>query len=209
MKLIIFGSTGGTGRELVRQAIENDHGVTAFARSPQKLDDIKHENLSIIQGNVLDPGQVEKAVSGHDAVLSAIGGGPKQKTIRQDGTRNIVNAMEATAVKRLISESSYGVGDSRKDLPFITKYIIVPLFLKNAFADHEKQEEVIRQSKLDWIIVRPVYLTSGPHTGVYQQDFANTGVKITGKISRADVADFMLKQLVDKTYLQKTPGLSY
>jgi putative NADH-flavin reductase len=209
MKLIIFGSTGGTGRELVKQALEQNHDVTAFARTPSKLDDLKHERLNIIQGDVLDAGQVEEAVSGHDAVLSAIGGGPKQKTIRQDGTRHIIGAMEKSGVRRLISESSYGVGDSREALPFITRLILVHLFLKNAFADHEKQEEIIRQSDLDWTIVRPVYLTNGPHTGVYQHGFANKDRKITGKISRADVADFMLKQVKDDTYLKATPGLSY
>ena len=209
MKLLVFGSTGGTGRELAKQALEQGHEVTAYARNPAKLGDIRHASLRVIRGDVLDRVAVESAVPGHDAVLSAIGAGAERTTLRENGTRNIVEAMEKSGVQRFISQSSLGVGDSRANLPLFTKYVIVSIFLQHAFADHERQEEVIRRSKLNWTIVRPPHLTNGPRTGAYRHGFPTSDTQIKGKISRADVADFMLKQLADDTYLHRTPGVSY
>ena len=209
MKLLVFGSTGGTGRELVKQALEQGHEVTAFARNPDKLGDLTPPSLQVVRGDVLDPAAVEKDVNGHDAVLCAIGTGAGRSTLRAEGTRNIVRAMEKAGVQRLICQSSMGVGDSRANLGFLTKYVIVPVFLRHAFADHERQEAVVKESTLDWIIVRPPHLKDGPRTGTYRHGFPTTDTGIQGKISRADVADFMLKQLADTTYLHQTPGVSY
>lgn len=209
MKLLIFGSTGVTGRELLKQAIEQDHRVTAYARHPAKLNGIKHVNLQVIRGDVLDAAGVESAVAGQEAVLSSIGAGARRTSLRAHGARNTIEAMEKTGVRRLISQSSLGVGDSRANLGFFTKYIIVSVFLRHAFADHERQEASIKQSSLDWTIVRPPYLTDGPCTGSYRHGFPATDTQIKGKISRADVAEFMLKQLTDDTYLHQTPGVSY
>ena len=209
MKLLVFGSTGGTGRELVKQALAQGHEVTAYARHPAKLGDKKHPSLQVARGDVLDPVAVEQAVAGHDAVLCAIGAGAGRTTLREEGTRNIVRAMEKGGVRRLVCQSSMGVGDSRANLGFLTKYVIVPVFLRHAFADHERQEAVVKESTLDWIIVRPPHLKDGPWTGAYRHGFPTTDTEIQGKISRADVADFMLKQLADTTYLHQTPGVSY
>ena len=209
MNLIIFGSTGGTGRELLKQALEQGHSVTAYARNPAKLDDIKHASLHVVRGDVLDQAAVEDAVAGQEAVLSTIGAGAERTTLREDGTRNIIEAMEKTGVQRLISQSSLGVGDSRDNLPFFTKYFIVSIFLRHAFADHERQEAIVKKSSLDWIIVRPPHLTNGPHTGVYRHGFPTTLRRTQIKISRADFADFMLKQLTDDTYLHQAPCVSY
>ena len=209
MKLLIFGSTGGTGRELVKQALDQGHSVMAYARNPDKIGNIQHSSLKIIYGDVLDPDAVEGAVAGQEAVFITIGAGAKRTTLREEGTRNIVEAMQGTGVKRLICQSSLGVGDSRANLPFFTKYIIVAVFLRHAFADHERQEAVVRQSSLDWTIVRPPHLKDGPRTEVYRHGFPTTDTRIKGWISRADVADFMLKQLVDDKYLHQTPGVSY
>lgn len=209
MKLLIFGSTGGTGRELVKQALEQGHTVTAYARSPEKLQDISHASLQVVRGDVLDPAAVERAVPGHDAVLSAIGAGAERTTLREEGTRNIVEAMEKAGVQRLVCQSSLGVGDSRANLPFFTKYIIVPVFLRHAFADHERQEAIVKRSSLAWTIVRPPHLRNGPRTRSYRHGFPPTDRRVKGKISRADVADFMLSQLTDEAYLHQTPGVSY
>jgi len=209
MKLLVFGSTGGTGRELLKQALDQGHNVVAYARNPAKIDDIKHAGLQVVRGDVLDPAVVERATAGQEAVLSTIGAGAERTTLREDGTRNIVEAMERTGVQRLICLSSLGVGDSRANLPFFTKYVIVSVFLRHAFTDHERQEAIVKQSSLDWTIVRPPYLTDGPQTGAYRHGFPTTKKRIKGKISRADVADFMLKQLTDDTYLHQTPGVSY
>ena len=209
MKLLIFGSTGGTGRELVKQALDQGHSVMAYARDPAKIGDIQQSRLKIVCGDVLDLAAVEGAVAGQEAVFITIGAGAKRTTLREEGTRNIVEAMQGIGVKRLICQSSLGVGDSRANLPFFTKHIIVAVFLRHAFADHERQEAVVRQSSLDWIIVRPPHLKDGPRTEVYRHGFPTTDTRIKGWISRADVADFMLKQLVDDTYLHQTPGVSY
>jgi putative NADH-flavin reductase len=209
MKLLIFGSTGGTGRELVKQALDQGHGVTAYARDPAKIEDLQHPSLKVVSGDVLDPAAVESAVAGQEAIFSTIGAGAERTTLREEGTQNTVEAMQRTGVKRLISLSSLGVGDSRANLPFFTKYVIVAVFLRHAFADHERQEAVVRQSSLDWTLVRPPHLKDGPRTGVYRHGFPATDRQIKGWISRADVADFMLKQLIDETYLHQTPGVSY
>jgi putative NADH-flavin reductase len=209
MKLIIFGSTGGTGRQVVRQALEQGHDVTAFARSPEKIDQ-RHEKLQVIKGNVLDFASVERAIKGQDAVLCTLGLPPKGKdNLRAEGTKNIIRAMEKTGVQRFICQSSYGIGDSSDTLPFLMKYFIVPLILRRAFADHEIQEGYIKKSQLDWIIVRPAALTDGESTGSYQHGDIADDKTITFKISRADTAGFMLQQLADDNYLLKTPGLSY
>jgi putative NADH-flavin reductase len=209
MKLIIFGSTGSTGRQVVTQALEQGHDVTAFARSPEKLDQ-KHEKLQVIKGNVLDFASVERVIQGQDVVLCTLGLPPMDKSnLRANGTKNIIRAMEKTGVKRFICQSSDGVGDSRDTLPFLMKYLIVPFMLRRAFADHEIQENYIKESQLDWIIVRPVALTDGEHTGSYQHGYTADNKTVTFKISRADTADFMLKQLADNNYLHKTPSVSY
>jgi putative NADH-flavin reductase len=209
MKVLVFGSTGGTGRELVSQALEQGHDVTAYARTTAKIADLEHPNLRVAHGDVLDQDAVEAAVFGQEAVFCAIGAGAERTTIRSDGTRVIIDAMEKAGVRRLICLSSMGVGDSRDLLPFFTKYIVVGIFLRHAFADHERQEVIVNQSSLDWIIVRPPHLTDGPRTGIYRHGFATTDRNIQGRIARADVADFMLKQADDDTYVRQTPALSY
>jgi putative NADH-flavin reductase len=209
MKLIVFGATGATGRQIVTQALELGHDVTAFARSPEKLDQ-EHERLKVFKGDVLDLESVERAIHGQDVVLCALGAPPSDKSnLRANGTKNIIRAMETTGVRRLICQSTTGVGDSHDTLPFLMKYIIVPLILRSAFADHEVQENHIRESRLDWIIARPTALTDGEHTASYQHGYAADNKTITFKISRADTADFMLKQLTDNSYLHQTPGISY
>lgn len=212
MKLIIFGATGGTGKQLTEQALQQGHTVTAFVRDPSRLG-IMHSNLHIVKGDVMDVTAILPAMKGQDAVLCAIGS-PANKIgkIRSTGTQNIIQAMQATGVKRLICQTSLGYGDSKKTLdqtPFIFKYIIVPFILKEGFADHALQEEYIKQSQLDWVIARPGNLTDGAFTGVYKKGFPATEKHLKMKISRADVADFMLRQLTDNTYLRKTAGLSY
>jgi putative NADH-flavin reductase len=207
MKLVIFGSTGNTGHQLVLQALEQGHTVTAFARNPAKLE-IEHANLTAVQGDALDSASVEKAVDGQDAALCSLGAGAKG-TIRSEGTRNIVRAMEKAGVSRFICQSTLGIGNSRANLDFFMKHIMFGFLLRRAYADHVSQEDYVKESRLDWTIVRPAALTDGNRTGVYHHGFPGTDKTIKGKISCADVADFMLKQLTDRTYLHETPGLSY
>ena len=125
MNLLIIGATGGTGRELLKQSLAQDHVVTAFARDPAKLEDIKHADLRMVSGDVLDPAAVVSAVSGQDAVLVSIGAGAQRSTIREEGTRNVIAAMDNADVKRLLCLSSLGVDDSRSNLSLFTRYIII------------------------------------------------------------------------------------
>ena len=209
MKLIIFGSTGGTGRELVRQALSQGHDVTAFARNPTKLE-LDHDDVTIVQGDVTEATAVRDAVPGHDAVLCAIGAPALVRTtVRTEGTRNIVAAMKDAGVRRLVCQSSLGVGDSLAvPMPLYVK-LVFPVVLRRAFADHEGQEQLIRQSELDWTIIRPTKMADGERTGVYRCGLTDTTEKVKVKISRPDVADFMLMQLTDDSYLRLAPWVSY
>ena len=207
MKVIIFGASGSIGRNLVGQAIEQGHAVTAFVRDPAGFD-MQHDKLSIAVGDVLDAASVQKAVAGQDAVMCAIGAGRKGG-VRANGTRNIIAAMKATGVRRLICQSTLGIGDSWNNLNAFWKYLMFGLFIRPAYLDHVEQEKLVRESDLDWSIVRPAAFIDGELTGEYRHGFPATVHDTRLEISRADVADFMLKNLVDKTYLHKTPGLSY
>jgi putative NADH-flavin reductase len=209
MKLLIFGATGGTGRKLVELALEQGHKVTAFARNPAALD-YQHPNLQVVQGDVMELASVERAMPGQEAVLSALGAPASQKApVRSEGTRNIISTMEKAGVRRLICQTTLGMGDSRELLPFSYKYLIVPFILRSAFADSERQESYIKQSHLEWTIIRPAALTNGQPTGVYRHGFAVGDKGLKMKISRADLANFILKQLADHSYLYQTPGVSY
>jgi len=207
-KILIFGATGGTGKELVEQALKQDYLVTAFVRSPQKLK-ISNKNLQIIEGNVLSYNDVVNAVKNQDVIFCNLGMPASNKsTLRADGTANIVKAMQEKGIKRFICQSSLGFGDSKDVLPWHMKYIIVPLILKNAFKDHKLQESIIEQSNIEWTIVRPGNLTNGVITKNYKYGFSPTD-NIKLKISRADVAHFMLSQIDNNHYLHKKVGLSY
>lgn len=208
MKLLVFGSTGGVGRYLVEQALGQGHDVTAFVRTPVKLN-IDHANLTIFQGDVMDPASVERAVQDQEAVVAALGSPLYKNTnVRSDGTCHIVRAMEKGSVRRFVSLSTLGVGDSWKILNVKYK-ILFRTLLRWVFTAHERQEEYIRQSQLEWVIVRPGEFTDGGCTGAYRHGFSKgeTGLKL--KISRADVADFMLEQVESDTYLRQAPGVSY
>jgi putative NADH-flavin reductase len=209
MKILVFGASGGTGRELLKQALDKGFEVTAFVRDATKVQDFLHPNLAVVSGNVLNVEDVDRTVAGHDAVLYAIGAGPKRTTIREEGTRIVIEAMQAANVNRLVCLSSFGVGDSRTDLSFFTRYVVVGIFLRHAFADHERQEAVVKKCTLDWTLVRPPHLKDGAHTGIYQHGMTLAYGDIKGWISRSDLADFMLKQLEDGRYIRQAPRVSY
>jgi len=208
MKLIIFGATGTIGRHLVEQALTQSHHVTAFARNPSALE-IEHPNLNLFTGDVFDPECVAEAVKGCDGVLVTLGSPKLTGKVRSVGTQNIVEAMQQHNVNRLVCQTTLGVGNSQSNLNFYWKYLMFGLILSSVFKDHVAQEAVVKRSKLEWIITRPASFVDGPVTGVYKHGFSYTERDLTLKISRADVAAFMLQQLADDSYLHQTPGLSY
>lgn len=217
MKLAIFGATGVTGRCLVEQALDQGYDVTAFARNPLSLT-TRHAHLSIVKGDVFHPASVEEAVANQDAVLCTIGGHdrlrvalsghPRSPGLCTIGTRNILDAMKTLGVSCLICLSAWGIGDSKGRVPVIFRNVIFPLLMKEEYEDKEAQEQLIRQSTLDWTIVRPSRLTNGPRTGNYRMK-SSLKFSLQSSISRADVADCMLKQLTDQTFRQKCLELSY
>lgn len=209
MKLLIFGATGSVDRQVVEQSLEQSHIVSAFARHPNKLK-IQHPNLKLVKGDVLDGPTVEQAVQGQDAVVCVLGSGQKLTgTVRSEGTRQIIHAMEQADVRRLICQSTLGAGDSWGNLNFYWKTVMFGFLLRNVFADHQRQEKAVKHSQLDWTIVRPGAFVEGPRTGQYRHGFSNSDKTTKLKISRADVADFILKQLCDDAYLHQTPSVSY
>lgn len=194
--VLVFGASGATGREVVKQALDRGYSVAAFVRHPDKFD-VKHPHLAVIVGDVTEYASVERAVAGRDAVVSALGAGNSLRShpALTDGIGNIIRAMDHAGVRRFVYLSMLGIGDSRKQLGLIDRYIVVPLLLRNVLTDHAKQEKLIVQSTLDWVIVRPPRLTNGPYTGRYQSGNDITKRTLLASISRADVADFIVNQL--------------
>lgn len=209
-RILIVGATGGTGRELVKEALARGYEVTAFVRRPGKLE-ITHPQLRIVRGDVLDYASLEQAVQGQDAVVSALGHRRfySLRCIQTKGTRNLVRAMEKADVRRLVCETSLGLGNSvgRTGLP--STLFVLPVVLPIYFWDKAGQEQVIAASNLEWVIVRPSRLTNGPKRGSCRHGF-NVGSYIwMSRIGRADVADFMLNQLTEEKYLRTAPGVSW
>ena len=210
MKLLIIGGTGSTGKELVKQALEQGHLLTVLVRNPDRVK-IHHPNLRVVKGNVLDFDKVQEVIAGQDAVLSALGHKKFfiKTTVLSRGTRNIIEAMQKYNVNRLICITSLGVNDSRFRLGLYYTLFVIPFIVFFYFLDKSKQEKLIRDSGLSWTIIRPGQLTNRRKRGVYKHG-PNVGSYILTKtISRADVADFMLRQLNDVTYLRKAAGVTY
>jgi putative NADH-flavin reductase len=204
MKIAVFGATGGTGRQIVEQALAQGHAVVALVRSLEKLP-LTNDHLTLIQGDVLDRAAVDRTVAGADAVFVSLGNTPNNPAmVVSEGTKVVMAAMQAAGVKRLIVISSLGVGDSKDQIPLFFK-LIVGTVLRKAFQDKEAQEQLVKSSGLDWTIIRPSGLTDGPPTGVYR---AGTDPVEGRQISRADVAAFALAELGSGQYLHKTPAIT-
>lgn len=210
MQLTVFGATGRTGGCIVAQALERGHRVTAFVRSAASLQ-VRHPQLDVIVGDIADSIEIQRVVNGQDVILIALGAklGAHEQVCTQ-ATLNIVPAMQEFGVRRLINVSGIGTSESRANLGRIGIAIAngMRALDRDAYVDKETQDSLIRNSDLEWINVCPPRLTQGPRTGVYRY-----GVDLRpsplSKISRADVADFMLNQLIDTTFVRKSPILFY
>jgi putative NADH-flavin reductase len=219
--LAIFGPTGGTGRRLVERAIAEGHEVTAFVRNPSRMR-ARHRRLKIVVGDASDAAKVRAAVAGTEAVISVLGTRRPSNPLHprrpgdphgpvSAGSANIIAAMKEHGLRRFVCQTAWGVGESKQDPDLAGAFfmkVLVPPLLRDEYAEKEEQEKLLRESGLDWTIVRPMILTNGPWTNDYR-----VGLDLKpGRrpyISRADVADFLMKQLADDTFLGKTPAIGY
>jgi putative NADH-flavin reductase len=209
--ILIIGASKGIGLQTVKFALEDAFKVRALARSAAKIP-ITDPDLEKIAGDALDRAMVRRAIAGVDVVIQTLGVAPSLEFIFKPGrvfseaTRLLVPAMEEAGVRRLISVTGFGAGDSRNRGGFLYNAAFNTL-LGRVYDDKDEQERIIRMSQLDWTIVRPVILTNGPRTGSRRALVDPTDWR-SGFISRADVADFLIEQVDDSSYLRKTPVLT-
>ena len=210
MNILIIGATGGTGKELVKQSLERNYTVTALVRKPDKIK-ISNKRLTIAKGDVLNPDSLSSVIKNQDVVVCALG--HKRwfypNKILSQGTQNIVNEMEKNNVKRFICETSLGVGNSFGRLGLYYTLFTIPFVLQFYYWDKGKQEKIIRNSSLDWTIVRPGILTNGKQRGKYRHGEKVGNFLWSVRISRADTSDFLLNQVTDDTYLKKAVGVCW
>jgi len=208
-KLLIIGASRGIGRETVKAALAAGHSVRALARSAWSIP-IQNPGLEKVPGNALDSSTIRSALQGVDVVVQTLGVdiAPRsifeRTTLFSQSTRILVDAMKATGVKRLIAVTGLGAGDSRGHGGLLYDAVVFPLFLKRVYKD--VQEWIVRSSGLDWTIVRPGLLTNRPAIGRYRILTAAHDWRF-GLISRADVADFIVRQVDDRALIGATPLL--
>ncbi len=198
MKLVVLGATGGTGLEIVRQAVGQGHSVTAFVRSPEKLHAFR-DRITIQQGDLLNSGELERVITGHDAVVS--GFGPRvpiakaDEHLLQQFAAVLTIAMARAGVKRVVVES---VAFLFKNSIVPPTYILGRLLFPGVVADSSAMERTFAESDLDWTIVRPPQLTDKPFAGNYRVRVGHLPA-FGFKVSRANVAHFMVKAAGDRS----------
>lgn len=209
MKLLIIGASRGIGRQLLEQALQAGHLVTAMARHPEHLPR-QSAGLQTVAGDILNLSLVQQVVAGQEAVCLTIGVGVtiKPVTVFSQGTKNVLAAMAEHGVRRLVCITGIGAGDSAGHGGLLYDRLFKPLLLKTIYEDKDRQEALIRASDTDWTIVRPGFLTNGPLTENYRVLTDLWGIT-ADKISRADVAHFMLEELSAPRYVGQTPLLTY
>jgi uncharacterized protein YbjT (DUF2867 family) len=211
VKVLIIGASRGIGLETVKAALLASHNVRALARSAAKIP-IQNPGLEKVTGNALDSSTIRSAVEGVDVVVQTLGVdlAPQsifeRTTLFSQSTRILVDAMKIAAVKRLIAVTGLGAGDSRGHGGFLYDAVAFPLLLKRVYDDKDVQEWIIRSSGLDWTIVRPGLLTNRSASGRYRVLTAPEDWQF-GVISRADVADFIIRQIDDRKLIGTTPLL--
>ncbi len=208
MRVLIIGASKGIGLETTRQALDAGHDVRALARSATAIA-ISNPSLEKMRGNALKTEDVEAALVGVDVVIQTLGVGLgelfRPVHLFSDATRVLIQAMKIQGVKRLICVTGFGAGDSRASISCLQRLPFQIVFGR-AYDDKSLQEQLIKESELDWTIARPGVLTSGPRTGHYQI-LSEASQWRNGIISRADVAEFLVRQIGDQTYIRKAPVL--
>ncbi|SEB45972.1 NAD(P)-binding oxidoreductase [Paenibacillus sp. GP183] len=204
MKIIVFGASGATGKEFVKLSLEANHQVAGFVRDPAKLT-IQHPNLKIIVGDALQRNDVISAIANHDAVVSCLAApGLRASSTLSDMTTNLIAGMHKNQMERILYLASAGI---HKEISGLAGWL-VKLILHNVLADHSHAVALLGSSDLMWTVARPMKLTNTPLTEEYRT--AITGIPKGGrKISRSDVAHFLLRSLTDRSYIKQTVGLAY
>jgi putative NADH-flavin reductase len=209
MRFVVFGASRGLGLEVVKQALEGGHTVTAFVRSPEKFT-VTHPSLTVFKGDSMDAEAVEKAIAGQEAVISALGPTrPPIPHMMETSAENIVAGMKKHGVRRLISTTGAGVRQPEDQPKFIDHFIgfLLNLLAKDVVLDSAENVKLIQASELDWSVVRFPRLMDGEHTGRYRVGYVSKDSST--QFSRADGADFILKELIERNWLKKLPVASY
>ncbi|MGH1365357.1 MAG: NAD(P)-dependent oxidoreductase [Calditrichia bacterium] len=202
-RIVVFGATGKTGRHVWQQALEQGHEVTVFVRSPQKIEHTDAK-LHIVQGDVFDAEVVANAVANHDTAIVCLGSTSlSDKTTLTIGSKNVIDGMVRHNVGRLVILSAAGVTESWVQIGWLSR-ILFKTMLRNVFADHHTQEALIKESPLDWTIVRAAILKDEPTTG----DYTVSNTAKVSHINRADVADFLVNQVTDTTYIKQAISIT-
>jgi putative NADH-flavin reductase len=208
-KILVLGATGGTGRLIVGQALQRGQEVTALVRSPEKASGLKGAKL--IVGDVRDEKVLREALKDQDAVVSALGtpASPfREVTLLSTATRSLVGAMKAERVSRLVCITGIGAGDSVGHGGLLFDNVIFPLLLRKVYADKNRQETIVKDSGLDWILVRPSVLNDKPGRGSVRALMDLAGFH-GGGVSRADVATFVLDQMHADAWLHRSPLITW
>ncbi|WP_330256872.1 NAD(P)H-binding protein [Nocardia sp. NBC_00565] len=211
MRITVFGATGGIGHLVVQQLLDDGHQVVALVRTPAKLS-LTHSHLTVVTGQLSDRDAVEQAVSGADAVISALGPSLRRSatgTPVTEGTRTIVQAMQTQKVARFIGLATPSLADPR-DKPH-WKHKVLPLMagltIPNALAELKGMTAAVTDSRLDYTIARITNPTNKPATGRIRSGFlGHDGVG--SAMSRADIAAFLVAQLTDTRYRRAMPAIS-
>jgi len=205
----VIGASGATGRLIVNAVADAGIAVRALARDPGRLG-TQPSGLDVTRGDVLDPASLASAVADVDAVVSALGTKLELRpvTLLSAGTRNVIAAMRESGVERFVCITGVGAGDSRGKGGFAYDRLILPTLLRYLYADKNRQEQVVRDSGLDWTIVRPARLTDGPARGTQRAITTFSGERMR-TISRADVAGFIARELLEHRFGRNTVNLTY
>ena len=212
MRVLLLGATGYSGKAVLAEAIKQGHKVTVLVRDASKVP-IQHTNLTIVEGDVLDPGVVASVLHKQQAVIQCLGlggkGDGKPSTFISDATKIMVAEMEKQNVKRLIAMSNVGAGNSIAFQPWFFRKIILPYFMKWLQAiidDKNRMEPVIMDSNLDWTIVRCPNIVDKPTRGGCIATLDGKGLKLS--VTLEDMAKFMLLQLTDNIFVKQAPSIS-
>jgi uncharacterized protein YbjT (DUF2867 family) len=204
-KILVIGATGGTGRLIVAQALARGYDVSVLVRSAEKARDLNGAKL--IVGDARDESALRQALKGRDAVISALGtpASPfREVTLLSSATRVLVNAMKAERVSRLVCITGIGAGDSAGHGGFLFDNLILPLLLRKVYADKNRQEGIVRESGLDWVLVRPSVLNNKAGRDTIRALTDLSGFH-GGSISRENVANFVLDQVREDTWVHRSP----